>query len=284
MSSHETQLGIIHGSAAGTDSQTGINAPMGINNDNVKNMSVISVVSPAMARGFSPIGAEQVTALDEALTDDSLGLTPPKAVAARGRARSLLRGPSGGRPPLTKRSLSLSYKGRPATRTASPAEVKRLRNASAPVQAADDSVQTRLAALEQQVRQDHAYKLELVHAVQSLQSLASAGQQRFDAGDAEFEHNRAVHLELRRELFAVRDQLTEKVNFVAEQTEVTLKTGFVDIIEAKFKELEVAMATMASHLEQQHVEKPQEQHLVNNAFKYVDDKISQVTEIVQKFE
>ena len=177
MSSHETQLGIKHGSAAGTDSQTGINAPMDINNDNVNNMSVISVVSPAMARGFSPLGAgtPQVMALDGALTDDSLGLTPPKAVAARGRARSLLRGPSGGRPPLTKRSLSLSYKGRPATRTASPAEVKRLRNASAPVQAADDSVQLRLVALEQQVRQDHAYKLELVQAVQALQSLASAG-------------------------------------------------------------------------------------------------------------
>ena len=44
------------------------------------------------------------------------------------------------------------------------------------------------------------------------------------------------------------------------------------------------MKTMAVHMEQQHVEKPQEQSVANNAFKYVDDKISQVTKIVRKFE
>ena len=64
-----------------------------------------------------------------------------------------------------------------------------------------------------------------------------------------------------------------------------LKGGFVDIIEGKFYKLEAAIKTMHGHLEEQHlVDKPQEKHLVNNAFKYVDDKISQVPESVKKFE
>ena len=39
------------------------------------------------------------------------------------------------------------------------------------------------------------------------------------------------------------------------------------------------MKTMATHMEQQHVEKPQELGSITNAFAYVDNKISQVTDI-----
>ena len=51
--------------------------------------------------------------------------------------------------------------------------------------------------------------------VQGLQVMAAAGQQKLEFVDhhtVEFEQNRAEHLELRRELFSVRDQLTEKMN------------------------------------------------------------------------
>ena len=57
-----------------------------------------------------------------------------------------------------------------------PAELKRLRNATTPVVAVDDSTQARLAALEQQLSQDHLYKLEIVQAVQALRSMVGAGQ------------------------------------------------------------------------------------------------------------
>ena len=128
---------------------------------------------------------------------------------------------------------------------------KRLRDVSVPVNAvADAAVDDRLAALEQQVIREHACKLELVQAVQNLQAVAAAGQQTLEVHDGEAEVNRAEHLELRRELFAVRDQLSEKLNFVAQQTESQLKTGFIDVIEAKFGELETAMKVMAVHLEQ----------------------------------
>ena len=50
MTSHQMQLGINHGSAAGPDSQVGINAPMWVN-DNLSSMNVSSVVVSAMARG-----------------------------------------------------------------------------------------------------------------------------------------------------------------------------------------------------------------------------------------
>ena len=115
-------------------------------------------------------------------------------------------------PPLTTRSLSLSHRPRVATRVASPAMQKRLRDVSVPVKAvADAAVEDRLAALEQQVIQEHAYKLELVQAVQNLQAVAAAGQQKLEVHDSEAEVNRAEHLELRRELFAMRDQLSEKL-------------------------------------------------------------------------
>ena len=104
MSSHQMQSDINHGGAAGSDSQTGINAPMGVS-DNVLH-DVNKFVPSAMARGFSPGALADDRALDEALTDDSLGLTPPKTVPMRGRARSLLRVSATGRPPLTKRSPS----------------------------------------------------------------------------------------------------------------------------------------------------------------------------------
>ena len=203
MKSHETQLGIKHGSAAGPDSQAGINAPMGVSaSDNVLHDDN-KFVPLAMAHGTSP--SAFAGALDEALTDDSLGLTPPKA-PTRGRARSLLRVSATGRPPLTKRSPSLSLK-RTAIRAASPAILKRLRNVAAPVTVdSDASVQIRLAALEQQACNDHAYKLELVQAVQNLQAVAATGQQKFSILDGEAEGNHAEHLELRRELFAMRDQ------------------------------------------------------------------------------
>ena len=151
---------------------------MGVS-DNVINMTNVSsnvFVPSAMDRGLSPLGAlTPAGALDEALTDDSLGLTPPKADgASRGRTRSL-QSKVGGRPPLTKRSPSWTRKPRSAGRLATPMVLKQLRNASAQVLATDDSVQARLVALEQQVLQDHAYKLELVQVVQGLQVMAASG-------------------------------------------------------------------------------------------------------------
>ena len=142
--------------------------------DNVNDVHVVSshIVSSAMSRGCSPLGAAgDGGALDETLTDDSVGLTPSpgKAIPMRGRARSVLRGQTGGRPPLTKRPLSLTHRSRVTTRVASPAVLERLRNVSVPVKAAADAaVEDRLAALEQQAILEHAYKIELVQAVQNL--------------------------------------------------------------------------------------------------------------------
>ena len=155
-----TQLGINHGSAAGPDSQVSNNAPTGVSddvNDNVHDANVLSH-SSAMQRGFSPLGAgtapADVGALDEALTDDSFGVTPSpdKNTPMRGRARSLLRRQVGGRPPLTKRSVSLSQRPasswRASTRVASPGVLGRLRNVSVPAYAgADSPVEIWLAAL-----------------------------------------------------------------------------------------------------------------------------------------
>ena len=201
-----TQLDNNHGSAAGPDSQVGINASMGLN-DNVIDMTVhdVSIVPAMQPRGFSPLGAGTATvgfagaetALDEALTDDSLGVTPSpdKATPARGRARSLLRH-SAGRPAVTKRGVSASLpRPRMTTRVASPAMQKRLRDVSVPVKVvANAAVEDRLAALEQHVVQEHAYKLELVQVVQNLQAVAAAGQLKIEVHDEQAEVNRAEHL------------------------------------------------------------------------------------------
>ena len=154
--------------------------------------------------------------LDVALSEDSLGLTPPKAVGRCERAAS---GPRSRRDLMPHRavlrSASGARKARASPRHASPAELKKLRGLQAVAPPVGASVEARLAALEAGSAAHFAYMQEAGPAIQALQVVAGNHERRLDevseaAGRQALEQAELVKA-TRRELFAVRDLLGEEL-------------------------------------------------------------------------
>ena len=172
-----SQLVISHGSAAGHDpavAPSDMTAIMPVSKAPRHAMDTERATSVTpLDRSVEPPGATQSAAvLDAALSEDSLGLTPPKS--SRRRAAS---GPRSRRDLMpVMRSMSGTRKGSrgPTARAASPAELKKLRNFQAATPPVDTSVRARLAALEANSAASFAYMLEAGPIIQGLQ--AAAGQ------------------------------------------------------------------------------------------------------------
>ena len=226
-----SQLVISHGSAAGSESRTSEVAP--------SDMTAIMPASKAprhamdteratsvtpLDRSVEPTGATQATdVLDTALSEDSLGLTPPKS-SVRRRAAS---GPRSRRDLMPMRAVlrpaSATRKGSrgPAARAASPAELKKLRNFQAATSPVDTSVQARLAALEANSATSFAYMQEAGPIIQGLQAAAGhAGvclEELTEKVDRQAREQAELVMATRREVFSVRDILGDKLK-VSEST------------------------------------------------------------------
>jgi len=96
-----------------------------------------------------------------------------------------------------------------------------------------------------------------------------------------------MHRTSRREMFAVRDLLGDKM----QANEVNLNAGTAAIVEAKFAQLEGFITQLQGHFVSLYERETavegvvaQDEATVESAFAYVDGKINQVGEIVKRFE
>ena len=243
------------------------------------------------ARSASPLGA--LLSDNVELSEDSLGLTPPKPTARRHRSASATTRSA----KMTMRSVSSGRK-RGMGRPPSPALEKRLKNVDAPVKAVDGTNDARIAALEKQQQADHVFKVEVVNAIRNLQNVTEHLKHKTDQVTQERESHTQLGLQLRREMYVIRDQLTEKINVVAQQTEATLNQQAAVVIENKFRQLDGLIQQLQAHVvslneregavekavQQQNETKPHEEQVLSGAFQHIDQKISQVGEMVRKFE
>jgi hypothetical protein len=189
------------------------------------------------------------------------------------------------------RSASGARKLRALPRTASPAEIKKLRSLQAVAPAKDASTEARLAALEASSAAQFAYMQEAGPAIQALQGLADNHEKRLDevyeAGARQALEQAELVKATRRELFAVRDLFGEKL----QTTESALNAGTAAVIEAKFEQVEgfiVQLQTYFVGLSEREAAVEgvvaKDEATVENAFAFVDAKINQVGEIVKRFE
>ena len=271
-----TQLVISHGSAAGYD-------PAVAPSDTTTILPASKVPRHGERRGVSP-GATPTSAdiLDAALSEDSLGLTPPRPAAARPRAAS---GPRSRRDLMphraTLRSSSGARKTRAAPRPASPAVLKQLRSLQATTAPADASVEARLTALETNAAATFAYMQEAGPAIQALQAMTGSTALRVDELTEEMNRQAMDQAELhrasRREVFAMRDLLGDKM----QANEVNLNAGTAAIVEAKFAQLEGFITQLQGHFVSLYERETavegvvaQDEATVESAFAYVDGKIN----------
>ncbi len=235
---------------------------------------------------------------EPSISEDSFGLTHPKPPGTR-RARH--RSGSGLRVrqhQMTTRAASTSNK-RGLPRLPSPTLGKKISAASPKlVQASDETSGARITALEQQRNSDHMYIGDLVSAIRQMQVMMEHQQERISQHDKELKEQTHLGLQLRREVFAVRDRIPIGVNLMANATEQSMDHNITSIIEAKFGQLDALVAQLQSsvaHLgdregkveqvvQAQHEDKPKEEQIITGAFVHMDQRISQVSELVRKFD
>ena len=232
------QLVISHGSAAGIDSRT--DAPSDtmtvLPHSKVARHGERDVSITPADLSVERTGATQtaVDILDAALSEDSLGLTPPmKPSSRRDRAAS---GPRSRRDLMPMRAVLRSSSGARKTRgpdrAASPAIMEQLGVLQASAPPADASIEARLAALEASSAAGFAYMQEAGPAIQNLQVAMFQTNARVEELGGEISRQALEQAELvkatRREVFAVRDLLGEKV----QASEVNLKAGTVAVVDA----------------------------------------------------
>ena len=283
-----SQLVISHGSAAGSDPAVAPSDTLTLlPRSKVPRHGERSVSVTPVDRSVEREDAKQMAAsiLDVALSEDSLGLTPPKAQGRRERAAS---GPRSRRDLMPQRavlrSASGARKARAAQRYASPAELKKLRNLQDVAPPVDRSVEARLAALEAGSAAHFGYMQEAGLAIQALQTMVGGHEQRLDEANEATGRQAMEQAELlratRRELFGA-----------TQHAEVSLNAGIAAVVEAKFEQLEGFILQLQTHFvglseREAAVEGvvAKDENTVENAFAYVDAKINQVGEIVKRFE
>jgi len=120
--------------------------------------------------------------LDVALSEDSLGLTPPKPRAQRSRAAS---GPRSRRDLMPGRAVLRSASGARKSRGPELSLMGQLRILQASAPPADSSVEARLAALETSSAAGFAYMQEAGPATQGLQVVLAQTNERVEDLSAE---------------------------------------------------------------------------------------------------
>ena len=109
---------------------------------------------------------------------------------------------------------------------------------------------------------------------------------------------RELGLQLRREMAQVRAQILDGAGAVAKSAEENAVANMAPIIEAKFAQLDgflvqlqAGLTTLGARedkveqiMQAQHDEKPHHEEIISGAFGHMDQKISQVSELVRKFD
>ena len=278
--------------------------------------TAVRETSWATARSASPRMESMDPEDDLSISDDSFAMkTPPNAsrraaglATSRGGARErLARKGSRQRQPMTIRSVLGDPKRRGRHRPPSPV----VNRASIPdhgmVTPENATSEARLQALERQQAKDHVVFAEVISAVRSLQDVA--------------EHQKAKHLQLvkdkdeyvgmgmrlRQEMYVIRDTLNENIKQVTAQAipdgvKQLMQQGaglaIGQAIEGKFSQLESLFVQLTGHVEnltnregqveqylnEQSGVKTLEEQAVEGAFQHMDAKLSQVGEMVRRFE
>ncbi len=234
------------------------------------------------------------------LSDDSITQSPQKPQRSRERYRSGSGPRKSGTPrtvSLTRRSVSSGAK-RGLPRPPSPALVRELVKRPRAVVPQDATPEARLAALEEQRNNDHAILEEMATAVRSLQDVVGHLQAKTTSHEAQSKEQVQIGMQLRKELYVVRDQLAGGVSAAAKTAEESAVANMAPVIEAKFAQLDgflvqlqAGLATLGARedrveqvVQAQHDGKPQQEEIISGAFGHMDQKISQVSELVRKFD
>ena len=245
---------------------------------------------------------EQPDYEDFALSD--LELTPSPVKEKDTRVRSRHRSGSAGRKspaprraPMTRRPSSSGGRlGLPRMRSPSlgPAPVHR----PLVVVPQSDTPEARLAALEQQRVGDHRVMHELVAAIIGVRDVVADMKLKQNAQEAALQDQLNMGLQLRRDLFAIRDQTAASVNEASHTAQTATMTHMATVIEAKFAQLDELTANLKGGLETlglresqvehviqaQHSDLPKHDEIISGAFTQLDNKISHVAAMARRFD
>ena len=245
-----------------------------------------------------PTGVPPVipVAMDGLSSEDSLTFSPPKKVplARSVPAGSLKRAGRGERSGGSKRPTSLPRppSGRVTKRPPSPALHDAPRRDDGHVLCAPDgvSVEHRLAALETQQKLDHEYFVKIRETLGQLHRYAGQHEEKFKEIAGEQTNHIQLGVQLRRELYGVRDKLQKDVDDV--------KTILQDNVHAKFLAIEAQVNVMQAHIEtskgmeakfsayltSREEQRPQEGKTVSDAFQAVTSEVNRVKHLIGQIE
>ena len=264
----------------------------------------------AAGRTESWVTAGSETHEDMILSDDSLEvMSPPTATRRKANSRDHAGRVAAKTPKtsMTMRSFSTGAKRRGGHRPPSPSVERLPLPDHVLVKPQDNTSEARILALEQQQQADHTVLSKVIASVRDLQSTV----ERQKAHNLQEERNRndyiGLGMKLRQEIYAIRDNLGDSIKQVTAQAipdgvAQLMQQGAGQVIgnavERKFAELETLLGQLQGHvahlagregqveqyLNAQGDRKTLEEHAVEGAFESVNSRISQVGEMVKKFE
>ncbi len=158
--------------------------------------------------------------------------------------------------------------------------------------------EARLAALEEQREGDHRVMNELVTAMNAARAVMEDLKTKVTAHESELNDQKAMGLQLRRDVFAVRDGVKAGMNEAGQSAQAAVMTHMAATIEAKFAQLDCLTADLQKGLEllglrgvqveqvvqAQHDEQPKDKEIISGAFAQLDSKISHVAAMAKRFD
>ncbi len=263
-------------------------------------------IHDAAVRAGSFATARSTSPDDLVLSDDSVTRSPQQDAKPRPRQRSSsgARASSGGRKSpasrpmtMTRRTSSIGAKpGLPRMRSPSlgPPTVHR----PLAVSPMANTPEARLTALEEQREGDHRVMNELVTAMNAARAVMEDLKTKANAHESELKDQVTMGLQLRRDVFAIRDGVTAGVNEAGQSAQAAVMTHMAATIEAKFAQLDRLTADLQKGLETlglrgvqveqvvqaQHDEQPKDKEIISGAFAQLDSKISHVAAMAKHFD
>ena len=239
-------------------------------------------------------GASIGTPPDVSLSDDSLGLTPPKP-GSRTRQPRGRSGSAGGTANSTsgarksgigvRRTASSGPKRGGLPRLPSPALTQSRVQGPTVVPTLDATPEARLYALEQQRQADHIIMRQMAEAIANLRNVVDHTVQKCRVHDVTFDEQLAIGLEIRRELAAINRQQagTSTVDTVA----AICESKFAQL-DGLIQQLNAQDANVAAVIQSEHDKSKdiagKDGNIISGAFDAMDKKLSHVSELVRKFD
>ena len=153
-----------------------------------------------------------------------------------------------------------------------------------------DSPEARLAALEEQRRNDQQVMEHLVVAFNAIRASATTVKEKVKEHDAALQGQTQMGMTLRQEVFAARAELASGVTTASDAAQAAAMAQMAVQVENKFSELDKLTASLSHGLEtlglrgqrvgqvveQQVAGQPQHEQVVTGASQQLDAKISHV--------